>query len=156
MLDSLAQVTGVPQAFNGYPEGLRAGQLPGIQAVRPRDDPPSSGDRFLKLFGKPPRLQSCECERSNESSLSQVLLLTGGISPALFGRDDSRIAAHAASGKPLEEIVDDLFWTALSRAPTTAELQSTVAHLERAPDLQAALEDVTWALANSREFLFRL
>jgi hypothetical protein len=156
MLDSLSQFAGVPQAFNGYPEGLRAGQLPGIQAVRPRDEPPSGGDRFLKLFGKPPRLQSCECERSNESSLSQVLLLTGGISPALFGRDDSRMAALASSGKPLEEIVDDLFWTALSRPPTTAELQTTAAHLQRAPDLRAALEDVAWALANSREFLFRL
>ena len=156
MLDSLSQVAGVPQEFNGYPDGLRAGQLPGIQAVRARGEPPSSGDRFLKLFGKPPRLQSCDCERSNESSLSQVLLLTGGISPALFGRDDSRIAALAASTEPLEEIVDDLFWTALSRAPTTAELQSTVTHLERAPDLRAALEDVAWALANSREFLFRL
>ena len=156
MLDALSQVAGVPQAFNGYPEGLRAGQLPGIQAVRTRGEPPSSGDRFLKLFGKPPRLQSCECERSNESSLSQVLLLTGGISPALFGRDDGRIAALATSGKSLEEIVDDLFWTTLSRPPTTAERQSTVAHLQRAPDLRAALEDVAWALANSREFLFRL
>lgn len=156
MLDSLSQLAGVPQEFNGYPEGLRAGQLPGVQAVRSRNEPPGEGDRFLRLFGKPPRLQSCECERSNESSLSQVLLLTGRISPELFGTRSGRIAKMAQSGKPLEQLVDDLFWAALSRSPTTAELQSTVAHLEQASDLRSALEDVAWALANSREFLFRL
>jgi hypothetical protein len=37
LLDSLSRAVDVPLEFNGYPDGLRAGQLPGVQAVRPRD-----------------------------------------------------------------------------------------------------------------------
>src|SRR5690606_13020818 len=64
LLDALGQVTGVMPRFNGYPPGTRAGEIPGVQAIRPRDLPPAQGDRFLKLFGKPARQQACECERT--------------------------------------------------------------------------------------------
>src|SRR5262249_7483186 len=72
LLDGLAQVTGVPVKFNGYPLGTRATQLPGVKAFRDRDQRPTEGDRFLKSFGKPERSLSCECERSDDMTLAKA------------------------------------------------------------------------------------
>ncbi|MBI3863494.1 MAG: DUF1549 domain-containing protein, partial [Planctomycetia bacterium] len=53
LLDSLVQATGIPEAFGGAPGGFRAAQLPDA-AVE---------NSFLNLFGKPQRMDACECER---------------------------------------------------------------------------------------------
>ena len=47
LLDAQCQVLGVSAAFNGYNQDTRAGQLAGVQRVRPRDKPDADGDRFL-------------------------------------------------------------------------------------------------------------
>ncbi|MGC3970045.1 MAG: DUF1553 domain-containing protein [Pirellulales bacterium] len=60
-LDSLVRVTGTNLKFEGYPVGMRAGQLPGVRPVRDKQKV-EAADRFLTKFGKPPRLLSCECE----------------------------------------------------------------------------------------------
>ena len=78
MLDSLSQTIGTPVEFNGYPLGTRATQLSGVRAFRLRDKQPSLGDKFLKLFGKPLRLQSCECERTEETTLPQTFQMVSG------------------------------------------------------------------------------
>ncbi|MGH7201409.1 MAG: DUF1549 and DUF1553 domain-containing protein, partial [Planctomycetaceae bacterium] len=156
MLDALSQVTGVPVAFNGYPLGLRAGQLPGVRAVRPRDDPPSNGDQFLQLFGKPQRLQTCECERSDETTLGQTFeLVSGPLIADLLTRPENRLSRLLASEQSSAEIIEELYWTALSRAPTQEELRATTDHLDTAADRRRALEDIAWALVNSNEFMLR-
>ena len=50
---------GKPGAFDHAPQGLRATQLPGARM----------GGSFLKVFGKPDRLLTCECERSESTTL---------------------------------------------------------------------------------------
>ena len=59
------------------------------------------------------------------------------------------------NGLTNEQIVDELFWTVLSRAPTEEELPAMTAHLDARDNRRWAVEDVAWALMNSREFLFR-
>ena len=54
-----------------------------------------------------------------------------------------------------DEWIDELFWTALTRPPTSAEQERLTALLAHAPDKRAALEDVLWALLNSKEFILR-
>jgi hypothetical protein len=156
LLDSLCQVTGVPARFNGYPEGIRAGQIPGVRAARGRDNPAKSGDQFLQLFGKPPRLLTCECERSTETTLGQtVQLISGSTLNELLTHPENRLSKLLASDRLPAEIIDELYWTALSRPPTSQELEAAVAYLRESRDRRAALEDVTWALVNAKEFVLR-
>src|SRR5207237_6286402 len=65
LLDALCQVTEVPEKFNGWPEGYRAIQIWDNRM-------PSY---FFRIFGRPVRASVCECERSNEPSISQALHL---------------------------------------------------------------------------------
>lgn len=156
LADALSQVSGVAIEFNGYPIGIRAHQIPGVRALRSRDRSPSEGDKFLTLFGKPPRLQSCECERSEESTLAQAFqLVSGPLLNDLLAREDNRIATLLASPASDAQVVDELFWTALSRAPTLVEIQGTVEFISAARDRRQAYEDLAWSLANSAEFLLR-
>ena len=65
LLDAVCQVTGVPEKFNGWPEGYRA-----IQVWDNR-----MPSYFFRIFGRPVRCSVCECERSNEPSITQALHL---------------------------------------------------------------------------------
>ena len=156
MLDALAQATGAPLSFAGYPPGYRAGELPGVRGLRERDRGHTPHDQFLKLFGKPPRLQSCECERSNEPTLAQALqLVTGDVVAPMVADSRNRLAVWLEVGWSNSHLVDELFWTCLQRPPTDEEQSGIVSFLEKSPDRRAALEDLCWSLLNSREFQTR-
>ena len=51
------------------------------------------------------------------------------------------------------EMVTELYWTALSRAPNELETKAALAHLEQCKQLRVGLEDLTWSLLNAKEFL---
>ncbi len=157
ILDAAAQLTGTSLSFNGYPDGLRATQLPGVAAVRRRDAKGNSGEEnFLQVFGKPPRLIPTECERSNDTTMGQAFqLISGPLLNTLIGRENNRIDSLIKAGKTDEQIINELFWTATSRAPTKEELASTLAHLKENPDRRKGIEDVVWALLNAKEFVLR-
>lgn len=156
LLDALSQVTGVAAEFQGYPAGMRAGQLPGVLAARSRRQPTSRDDHFLVLFGKPPRLLTCECERSGETTLGQAFqLVSGPTINSLLTRPGNRLTQFAAAGRPACETVEELWLAALCRFPTSEESQVMVAYLESAADRRAALEDIAWSLLSSAEFLLR-
>jgi uncharacterized protein DUF1549/uncharacterized protein DUF1553 len=156
LADALSQVAGVPLSFSGYPEGMRAGELPGVAAVRDRDRSPTIADQFLRTFGKPPRLQACECERSSEPTLSQAFqLVSGPLVNELLSRHDNRLSRLLESGRSTAEIVDELFWTALSRPATDDERVAAIEFVDSAGDRRAHLEDLLWGLVNSNDFLLR-
>ncbi len=156
MLDALSQVAGVPLSFKGYPEGIRAGQIPGVQAVNVRRRGTGSGERFLTVFGKPQRLLASEEERSCQTTLGQTLqLMTGPALIDLLRRPGNRLDQLAGSDRPSESILDDIYWTALSRSPTPDERETMVSHLDASSDRRAALEDIVWALVNAKEFVLR-
>ena len=159
LLDSLAQALNVRLEFNGYPAGLRAAQVPGVNAVRLRDRSPSSPDQFLKFFGRPPRLMVCECERSGSTTLNQAFqLISGPLMDDLLTRSDNRIGRLLSSGQSDAEIVTELYWATISRPPTGLELDATIALLPEtgsSRDRRETLEDLTWGLVNSKEFLLR-
>jgi len=52
-----------------------------------------------------------------------------------------------------EKIIEELFLRALCRKPSARELQSTLEVLGSAQDPRIALEDILWALLNSKEFM---
>jgi hypothetical protein len=74
---------------------------------------------------------------------------------SLLARPGIRLDGWLRSGKPVRELAEEMFWTALSRSPTPMELERSEEHLATASDQRRAVEDVMWALFNSKEFLFR-
>ncbi len=156
LLDSLGQVTGVTPSFPGHPSGTRAGQLPGVAVNRGRRQQASDGERFLTSFGKPIRLLSCECERSEDTTLNQAFqLITGPLVNQMLRNADNRIGRLLASGKGDAEIVEEFYLAALSRPPSAIERQMALAMIDRTKDRRAALEDLVWGLVNAKEFLLR-
>jgi hypothetical protein len=155
LLDALAQVTGTAPTFPGYPSGTRAGQLPGVSANRGRRQRASDGERFLTSFGKPIRLLSCECERSDDTTLGQAFqLITGPMLDKMLRDSDNRLERLLAA-KTNAEIVEEFYLAALSRPPSAKERQTAVELLARAKDRRSALEDLVWGLVNAKEFLLR-
>jgi hypothetical protein len=156
LLDAQTHLAGVPAKFDGYPEGTRATQLPGALNESQRRGRKTDVDQFLSEFGKPQRLLPTECERSCEPTMAQAFqLISGPAVNELLNRKDNRLDKLLASGKSDDGIVNDLFWTALTRAPTDRESEKLTGLLAKAKDRRETLEDIAWSLANSKEFLFR-
>jgi hypothetical protein len=157
LADALTQVLGEEAEYAGYPADVRAGQLPGVVPTRGRKGL-GRGDRFLKTFGKPPRLQACECERVATPTLAQTFqLVSGPLLDELLNDKGNAISQALKSKEDDEQIVADLYLAALSRQPTGQELSAARQRLSlaTAESRRAVLEDIAWALLNSNEFLFR-
>lgn len=155
-LDAVSQVLQAPAVFGGHPKGTRAVQITGVRNGGNRYSKPENGDRFLALFGKPSRLQTCECERTGETTLAQTMEMVSGELIADLLRDDQNNVARALSSDlSNEEFVSQLYWSALSRQATDEELTSFLSWIDLRADRRTALQDVSWAVLNSNEFLLR-
>jgi hypothetical protein len=155
LLDAISQVTGVPASFDGYPKGTHAAQVPSLPSLK-RKGSVETGTKFLRQFGKPERLLSCACERSDDATLAQALqMMTGSLLTNALSTPDNRIGQLLKAGKSSTEIVEDLFLASLCRLPNDRERSVIVARIESAADRRLALEDVLAALLNSKEFLLR-
>jgi hypothetical protein len=152
MLDAECQVSGMSASFNGYPKGLRAGQIPGAQPARK----PSAAEQFLMTFGKPPRELACECERSSDTTLGQAFqLISGREIGRMVAEKDNRVGKMIDAGKTDQEIIGELYWAALTRAASEEEMEAMMAHVAKARNRRNGLEDVMWALLNAKEFVLR-
>ncbi len=156
LLDSQSEALRVPAHFVGNPLGTRAVQLAGALAERKRDEHKSEVDQFLASFGKPPRLLPTECERACEPTMGQAFqMMNGPVLNEMLAAKENALGKLLASEKSNEQIVTDLYWSVLTRAPSGGELSKLVSYLGDAQDRRAALEDIAWSLLNSKEFLFR-
>ena len=164
LLDAYSQVTGAPtrfdaitpgggngsQPYGGYPVGTRAIQLPDSAVV----------STFLDSFGRPERNQACSCERGTETTIGQALHVANGTT--LNGKlkeKDGRISKLINSNSTPDQVMEELWLSALSRKPTISEINRSKPILGAAwkgtPDARReALEDLFWAVLTSREFLF--
>ncbi len=146
LLDAICTVTEVPEKFAGLPAGTRATQLPDGEINHP----------FLKTFGQPARELACECEREGDSNLAQALqLINGPTVNEKLRNANNRIGRLLAKKASDLEILNDLYLSTLSRAPTPTDVKVALEHVAKAPDKRKAWEDVHWALLNAKEFLFR-
>jgi hypothetical protein len=162
ILDAISQVTGVPEKFAGYPLGTRALQLPDTRV-------PSY---FLDIFGRPERKATSAAERMQDPTLTQALHVINGDTLQLKLTDENgTIARFAREHVPDEQAIERLYLAALSRKPSAEEVSKIAAVLKasradaaasaratngagEAAARQSALEDLTWALFTSKEFLF--
>ncbi len=157
LADSLFQVLRTSVPFNGYPKGTRASHISGVSAIRARYMRPSSGDKFLKIFGKPERLLTCECERSDETTLAQAFqMISGPMMDELLRNEDNILSLKLKAKLSPEQIITDLYLEALNRSPRRAELSASLGLLNESKNIREGLEDIAWSLLNSKEFLLRL
>jgi hypothetical protein len=144
MLDCISQVTETKNKFPGLPLGARAVQI--------ADGATST--YFLTTFGRATRETVCSCEVKLEPTLSQSLhLLNGGATTAKI-QQGGAVAAMLKAKVPPEQVVEELYVRCLSRAPTPKERTELAKLLDGQKDKQKALDDVFWALLNTREFMF--
>jgi hypothetical protein len=156
LLAGMSQVLGMPVKFPGYPQEMRIGDLPATPLNAGKRNTESKGMRFLKVFGKPDRLLTCECERSEDPGMLQAFqLLTGELMQSLLRDSNNRLGQRLASSTSDAEILEEFYLAALSRFPTPAEKEQLLKHLQASKDRRAAWEDIIWALLNSKEFLLR-
>jgi len=155
-IDAISQVLDVSAKFGGYPDDTRAVQLAGVRNGGHRYSRPEVGDRFLALFGKPSRLLTCECERTGETTLAQTMeMVSGELITELLNDRENRVAASVQSNETAAQFIDNFWWTAFSRSPTTAESTAMLEHVANRRDAKAALQDIAWSVLNSNEFLLR-
>lgn len=163
LLDAVSQVTDVPTPFThiGFPGGDRqeTKEYPlGTRAIQLHDSAVES--YFLKTFGRNSRAITCECERSDEPSMVQVLHVANG--DTINGKlkaPDNRVEKLLAAGHSDSKLAEEIFLHCLSRFPTEKEKSNVVELLSQVPDGDAdekrlVVEDVFWSLLSTREFLF--
>ena len=150
LLDAISQTTGVPEKFNGWPAGIRS-----IQVWDNR-----MPSYFFRIFGRPVRATVCECERSNEPSISQALhLLNSPEVNAKIGHRQGTARKLADSALSDDEITDEIYLGTLSRFPTPDERTLMKSAFEATSEArggrrQAAVEDILWTVLNTKEFLY--
>ncbi len=143
-LDCISQVTETPNKFPGLPLGARAVQI--------ADGTVSN--YFLTTFGRATRDTVCACEVRLEPTLSQSLHLLNGDTTGQRIRQGNLIGKRITDKKQPLDIIDEVYVRCLARRPTEAEKQKLVALIAAETDKKKALEDVFWAVLNSREFMF--
>jgi hypothetical protein len=146
--DAVADVTGVPDRYEGMPPGSRA-----LQTWTYKID-----SRTMDAFGRPNSSSDCPCERDTRPSIVQSLHLTNSRSlhEKLKSSDPAaRVQQLAAGNRKPAEIVTDLYLACYSRKPTDEELDlATAAFAAENASPRSATEDIAWALLNSAEFVF--
>lgn len=143
--DVLAEQTGTRNKFKGLPLGARAVQIADGNV----------SNYFLTTFGRATRATVCSCEVKLEPNLSQALHLINGEATHQRVRQGALVATWLKEQKQPEEIVDLIYRRALCRPATDAERDQLLKDLPEKPDERRAhLEDIFWAVLNSKEFVF--
>jgi hypothetical protein len=144
-LDAVDQTCGTKSNFGNMSANARAVDLPHE----------GFGSNFLDTFDRPQRVSVCECERSAAATLGQVLLLANS------DEVENKIADGKGRAKQLidtnrtpAEIVEEIYLTAYSRSPRPDERTSSISYIELAQDRNKAVQDLLWAILNSREFMY--
>lgn len=144
MLDILSQVTSTKDKFPRLPLGARAVQI--------ADGATST--YFLTTFGRATRETACSCEVKMEPTLSQALHLLNGDTTNNKIQQGGLIGALLKEKVPPEQIVEKLYVRCVSRKPSPEEQEALKPLFAEGSDIKRSLDDVFWALLNSREFLF--
>jgi hypothetical protein len=159
LLDAVDDLALTRTDFPNLPPGTRAIALP--------DNSYNNASPFLKVFGRPENESVCECERVQTSSLAQSLhLMNAGDLKGKLANGNGRAELMAKSDKTAEQKVEEIYLTAFSRKPSAQELATAVEYLNAVRQdangnpidpgkLQREnLQDLLWAIINTKEFLF--
>ena len=153
LIDAINKVTGttdlytspIPEPFTYIPQDMPAIAIADGSIVSP----------FLTLFGRPARATGMANERDNKPVPAQWLHLLNSSHIQRKLETGPKIKALLDSGRKPEEILKELYLAILSRWPTPEELNAALDHIGTSKSRREAAVDLTWALINSTEFLYR-
>ena len=143
LLDSLSLAAGSHEPFQSMYPGTRATQLP----------EPEIESYFLEVFDRPSR--QLVCERKNTPTLNQALHMIGGDTAHRKSSDPRGFIAKNLEAIPDDaRFIEELYLRALARYPDAEELANARNAVKSAKSRRQGLEDVLWALMNTKEFLY--
>ncbi len=153
MLDAINQLTGasddfssiIPEPFTHMPAGSRAVQI----------TDGSIETAFLGLFGRPARDMAYESDRCSRATARQAMVLLNSQEIESKIASGTRVKRLTEPGRADGAVVEEIYLSALSRLPSASEKQVALAHMARHTAARAeAIQDLVWAIINTREFLF--
>lgn len=152
LIDALNQISGttekyssaIPEPFTFIPEDARSIALPDGSIT----------SAFLENFGRPPRDTGTEAERNNRITAAQRLHLLNSTHIQRKIEQGPKLQAILRTPGGPRAVIDNLYLTILSRWPTDEERAAVLEHAQGRDPRTTAI-DLTWALLNSTEFLYR-
>lgn len=155
LIDALCQLTGttetyvseIPEPFTHVPESQRSIALSDGSISSP----------FLEMFGRPARDTGLASERSLLPTDAQRmhLLNSSHIQRKIEQGPGVRAVLQEAKWNS-PRVVRSLYFHILSRPPTPFEYKTALAHVDiKGNQKKQRIDDLAWALINSKEFLYR-
>ncbi len=167
LIDAINKITGtsdlytspIPEPFTNIPRDKPAIAIADGSITSP----------FLALFGRSARATGMENERDNKPVPAQSLHMLNSSHIQQKLEQATKLKAVVESGRKPREVVEDLYLTVLSRQPTDDEIKNALdysaagaaASRSGKPGRAGSMKrredwlDITWALINSTEFLYR-
>src|SRR4029078_2554782 len=144
MREVITEVSDTKNKFPGLPLGARAVQIADGQ----------TSTYFLTTFGRPQRETVWACEVQLEPTLSQSLHLLNGSTVPPKIQQGNLVGKMLQEKKTPAQVIENIYVRCLSRPPKAEELKKLEGIVGEAKDKKQTLEDVFWAVMNSREFMF--
>ena len=153
LIDALDQITGtnesyssaIPEPYTFVPDNLRSIALPDGSISSP----------FLDLFGRPPCDTGLESERNDHITAAQKLYLLNSSQMQRKIEQCRMIGYQSSSNRPPADIAMGIYLGVLSRYPTAEEVAIVQDYFKSGISKRQGVVDITWALINSTEFLYR-
>ncbi len=147
LLDSISNVTGVPETFKNNWMGVAP---TGTRAIDLRV-PDLYSSKFLEIHDRPNRASIPE--RKNDASLKKALhIMVGSTYQEKIGDPRNRLQRLLTAGRSDGEIIEELYLRALSRFPTDGERSRLEQVAASGDSREESLKDIMWAMITSREF----
>ena len=154
LIDAINKITGTSDLYTSA--------IPEPFTYIPRDKPAialadgSITSHFLTLFGRSARATGTAGERDNKIAPAQWLhMLNSGHIQRKIEQSPKLRAIHTARGTT-GKVLEELYLTILSRFPTAEEVKSAQQYGGSSTKKRREYWiDITWALLNSPEFLYR-
>jgi len=150
-LDAIAQVTDtpikLPKRFASPREGQKAAEV-AMSRVGGDDG------YVLQIFGRPIRVQACDCERSAAVGLSQTMYLFNDEKLIAKIHDEKgRLKKLVDTTPDNDRLIDELHLWTLTRLPSDEERSKAREFVQEAPNRLEGFQDLLWALLNRHDFV---
>jgi len=155
LIDALCWISGtkesysspIPEPFTFIPEENRSIDLADGSIT----------SQFLEMFGRPARDTGFESERNNQTSDAQSLHLLNSSHVQNKIERSTRLNTLVRDAKGNRQtMIGMIYLNILSRFPTQAELAAAEEYFQtKGINPRQAVNDLAWALINSKEFLYR-